>query len=124
LQLQALAVALLLVFRVAGLPRRPAYLAVAVTTLGYALLVGLAPSVVRSTVMTSTFCLAAIAQRMDRPANTLALAALATMGINPTFLFDIGCQLSFLAIGTLIWLVPLACSLVDSLRETIRRLLF
>ncbi|HKI19987.1 MAG TPA: ComEC/Rec2 family competence protein, partial [Isosphaeraceae bacterium] len=121
LQLQALAGALLLLFRVVGLPRRPAYLAVGLMMFGYALLVGLAPSVVRSTVMTATFCLAAIAQRMARPANTLALAALATLGINPSFLFDIGCQLSFLAIGAIVWLVPPACTLARDFPEMIRR---
>ena len=106
LQLQALAGALsALVSRdglapPAGLPGRRR------VDVRLCLLVGLAPSVVRSTVMTATFCLAAIAHRMARPANTLALAALATLGINPSFLFDIGCQLSFLAIAAIVWLVP------------------
>ena len=40
-------------------------------------------------------------RRLDRPANTLALAALGTLAVNPSYLFDVGCQLSFLAIGTL-----------------------
>ena len=111
LQLQALAVTLLLFFRVMGVPRRPSYLIVGVAMLGYALLVGPAPSVVRSTVMTITFCSAALTQRHARPANTLALAALLTLGINPTFLFDVGCQLSFLAIAALVWLVSPACAL-------------
>ena len=110
LQLQALAAALLLIFRAIGLPRRPAYVIVGLTMLGYALLVGPAPSVVRSTVMTITFCSAAIAQRLARPANTLSLAALLTLGINPMYLFDVGCQLSFLAIGALVWLVSPACT--------------
>jgi competence protein ComEC len=120
LQLQALAVALLVVFRVIGAPRRPAYVIVALTMLGYGILVGSAPSVVRSTVMTLTFCLAATAQRMARPANTLSLAALLTLGINPTYLFDVGCQLSFLAIATLVWLVSPACALVRHIFEEIR----
>ena len=124
LQLQALAVALLLIFRAIGLPRRPAYLIVGLTMIGYALLVGPAPSVVRSTVMTTTFCSAAIAQRLARPANTLSLAALLTLGINPMYLFDVGCQLSFLAIGALVWLVSPACALVRSILETIRARFF
>jgi competence protein ComEC len=124
LQLQALACALLILFRVIGFGRRPAYLVVGLAMVGYALLVGLAPSVVRSTVMTVTFCLAAIGHRLDRPANTMALAALATLAINPVFLFDIGCQLSFLAIGSLIWLVPAACDLAWCGYETLRRTLF
>ena len=51
--------------------------------------------------MTATFCLAAIAQRLARPANTLALAALGDPGVQSLYLFDVGCQLSFLAIGAL-----------------------
>jgi competence protein ComEC len=121
LQLQALAVALLILCRALCLPRKIAYSVVGLTMIGYALLVGLAPSVVRSTVMTATFCLAAISQRLARPANTLSLAALATLAINPTYLFDVGCQLSFLAIGVLIWLVSPACLLVRQALETLRR---
>ena len=124
LQLQALALALLLVFRVVGLRRRPAYLVVGLAMVGYAVLVGNAPSVVRSTVMIATFCLAAIAHRLDRSANTLALAALGTLAVNPVYLFDVGCQLSFLAIGTLIWLVPSACALVHRMHATLRCRLF
>ncbi len=45
LQLQALAAALLLLLRSLGVPRRPAYVIVLITMVGYALLVGLAPSV-------------------------------------------------------------------------------
>ena len=97
---------------------------VGLTMFGYAMLVGLAPSVVRSTVMTTTFCSAAIAQRLARPANTLSLAALLTLGINPMYLFDVGCQLSFLAIGALVWLVSPACALVRHILETIRRRFF
>ena len=79
---------------------------------GYAVVVGPAPSVVRATVMTATFCLASISRRLSRPANTLALAALGTLAINPSYLFDVGCQLSFLAIGALIWLVPPAAKFI------------
>ncbi len=120
LQLQALAFALLTVFLILGLPRRPAYLAVAVVTIAYAFLVGLAPSVVRSTVMTTTFCLAAISEREDRPANKLALAGIGTLCVNPVYLFDVGCQLSFLAIAVLAWLLPPARSLVRHLCAKLR----
>jgi competence protein ComEC len=105
LHMQVLAAALLIAARTLGLPRRPAYLGVATATIAYAVLVGPAPSVVRSTIMTVTFCLAAIAARMTRPANILALAALGTLAVNPSYLFDVGCQLSFLAIAALAWLV-------------------
>ena len=124
LHLQVLAVAMLFASRAIGLPRRPAYLAVGLLTIGYAVLVGAAPSVVRSTVMTVTFCLAAILERSTQPANTLALAALGTLAFNPVYLFDIGCQLSFLAIAVLFWLVSPACALVRTIGEAIRARLY
>ncbi len=108
LQIQVLAFALGLLLRVIGFPRRLAYGNVAMATLGYAILVGLAPSVVRSAVMTWTFCVAAVVGRPTRSANTLALAGVVTLALNPLFLFDVGCQLSFLAIGALFWLGPAA----------------
>jgi competence protein ComEC len=70
--------------------------------------------------MTVTFCLAAIVQRAARPANTLALAALATLAVNPVYLFDVGCQLSFLAIAALVWLVPSACASVRRTQDVVR----
>jgi competence protein ComEC len=115
LQLQALSAALAMLFRLVRLPRRLAYGGVALATVGYTVLVGLAPSVVRSAVMTLTFCAAAAVNREPRPANTLALAGVFTLILNPFFLLDVGCQLSFLAIGTLIWLVPLAQRLLLAL---------
>jgi competence protein ComEC len=120
LQLQALAASLAMLFRLMRLPRRLAYGSVAMTTIGYSLLVGLAPSVARSAVMTLTFCLAAVVDRKSRPANTLALAGLLTLILSPFFLFDVGCQLSFLAIGALIWLVPPAHRGVVYLAEQAR----
>ncbi len=49
------------------------------------------------------FCLAGILDRQVRHANNLALAALLTLLLNPTDLFDVGCQLSFLAMGAIYW---------------------
>ncbi len=106
LHLQALAVALWLVFLVLGLPRPGAFALVALATIAYALLVGLMPSVVRSAAMTVTVCIAGILDRSTRPANLLALAALVTLLVNPAHLFDSGCQLSFLAVAAVFWGIP------------------
>jgi competence protein ComEC len=103
LQLQVLAVALLAVFQFVGLGRKRSFLLVAAATAGYALLVGLVPSVVRSAAMTVTACVACMFDRRPRPANTWALAALVTLGLNPAHLFDVGCQLSFLAVAAIAW---------------------
>jgi competence protein ComEC len=103
LHLQALGFVLWFIFRALGLGRRGAFASVALATVAYALLVGLMPSVVRSAAMTVTACIAGMIDRSARPANTLALAALVTVGLNPAYLFDVGCQLSFLAIAAIVW---------------------
>ncbi|MDR3620993.1 MAG: ComEC/Rec2 family competence protein [Paludisphaera borealis] len=120
LQLQVLAVAIGIVLRSLGTPRRLLYAIVAVATFGYAVLVGFSPSVTRSAAMTLTFCLAAIFDRSTRPANTLATAGIVTLGLNPAFLFDVGCQLSFLAIAALFWLLPPARAAVTCLADSFR----
>src|SRR5512135_1603647 len=89
--------------RALGLGRRGPFAAGALATLAYALLAGLAPSAVRPAAMTVTYCLAPLFHRKARPANTLALAALATLALNPAYLFDVGCQLSFLAVAAIVW---------------------
>jgi competence protein ComEC len=103
LHLQVLAMVLGLVLLTLGLGRRSTSVVVALATVAYALLVGLMPSVVRSAAMTVIFCLAVLCYRAPSPANTLALAALVTLGINPANLFDAGCQLSFLAVAAIFW---------------------
>ncbi len=103
LHMQVLAGALWFFFRMLGLGRRSAFAAVALITVAYSLLVGLMPSVVRSAAMTLTVCIAGMRDRRTNSANTLALAALVTLILNPSHLFDVGCQLSFLAIATIVW---------------------
>lgn len=97
----------------AGMGRRPASLTVAAAALGYAALVGLVPSVVRSVAMTLAGCWSSSRDRRPSPANTLALAAIATLLLNPTWLFDAGCQLSFLAVAAIVWGVPPALALLS-----------
>ena len=105
LHLQVLAGVLWVACRAAGLRRSWAFALVIAATAGYAALVGLAPSVVRSAAMTIMACLAGLRDRTVRPANVLALAALATIALNPAHLFDVGCQLSFLAVAMIAWAV-------------------
>ena len=107
LHLQVLAVALGGCVRGLGFGRRTAFLTVMAATAAYALLVGLAPSVVRSAAMTLGACLAGLRHRGANPANLLGGAALATLAHNPADLFDVGCQLSFLAVAVLFWCMPM-----------------
>ena len=103
LHLQALALALWSLARLAGVLRSRAFAGVILATVAYSLLVGLAPSVARSAAMTVAAGLAGLRDRVVRPANVLALAALATLALNPAYLFDVGCQLSFLAVAAIAW---------------------
>jgi competence protein ComEC len=99
LHLQVLAVALGACVRAMGIGRKGANGVVIAGTVTYAVLVGLAPSVVRSAVMTLGGCFAGMKDRCVGRANLLSGAALATLLHNPADLFDVGCQLSFLAVA-------------------------
>ncbi|WP_435020819.1 ComEC/Rec2 family competence protein [Tundrisphaera sp. TA3] len=106
LHLQVLAAVLAIGVRLLGMGRRGAFATVALGTVAYAILVGPAPSVARSAAMTVGVCLAGWCDRRTRPANLLAGALLATLLLNPANLFDVGCQLSFLAVAAILWCVP------------------
>ncbi len=108
LHLQALAALIWLLCRASGIRHRPALVTVMVASTAYAGLVGLMPSVARSLAMTLAACLAGLLDRESRPANLLATAALVTLWLDPTDLFDVGCQLSFLAVAAIFWAVPAA----------------
>ncbi|RLD87428.1 MAG: hypothetical protein DRJ09_10315 [Bacteroidetes bacterium] len=64
----------------------------------YALLTGLAPSVMRATVMISFIIVGNEVERDKDAYNTLAMSALFLLLYNPGFLFDVGFQLSYAAV--------------------------
>lgn len=73
----------------------------------FGILAGLAPSVVRSVTM---FSFIAIGQHLRRSVNiyyTLLVSILLVLLVQPSFLFDVGFQLSYLALFFIIWLQPL-----------------
>jgi competence protein ComEC len=106
LHMQAMAAFLWVALRLVGLGRRGALGGVIGATIAYAALVGGMPSVTRSAIMTVAICLAKLLDRQIRAANLMALAGLGTLLFNPAYLFDVGCQLSFLGVASLIWAVP------------------
>ncbi len=72
----------------------------------YALITGLSPSVVRAAIMFTTLSLGKTLKRQISSFNLLALAALIILFINPLTLFHIGFQLSFLAVGGIVFFHP------------------
>mgnify|MGYP003434068177 FL=1 len=65
----------------------------------FAFIVGMPPSVVRSAVMLSVYALVSIINRKSISFNTLAFAAIVILVINPLSLWDIGFQMSFMAVA-------------------------
>lgn len=89
--------------RMGWFPRRRTLLLMMVLIFAYTLLAGARPPVVRAAVLAEVLCLAAILGRPLLAINSLALAAVVVIAINPAELFQTGTQLSFLAAATLIW---------------------
>jgi len=77
----------------------------------FGILAGLAPSVLRSVTM---FSFVAIGQFLRRSVNiyhTLLVSVLLILLFQPSFLFDVGFQLSYVALFFIIWLQPLLAQL-------------
>lgn len=74
---------------------------------GFALLSGLSPSVTRAVTMFSFFAFAKLFDRETNSINTLFLSFLALLIINPLWLFQVGFQLSYLAVFFIVWLLPI-----------------
>lgn len=70
----------------------------------YALLAGLAPSVVRASLMATFACLAGLLGREYRSAWVLTVSFVLMILVNPGYLENVGFWLSFSATGGIIWL--------------------
>ena len=71
----------------------------------FVFLVGMPVSLVRSAVMLSTYALLSLGHREKMSVNALAFTAMVLLVVNPLSLFDVGFQMSFLAVfSILIWL--------------------
>jgi competence protein ComEC len=86
----------------------------------YLLLSGGAPATVRSVIMIAACILAMLLERDVDPLNSLMLAALAILAVNPPALFDISFQFSFLALWGIVALTPLLIQPFRKFEGTIR----
>lgn len=73
---------------------------------GFATLAGYSPSVLRAAVMFSFLSLALNYRRKTSAINTLALSAIFLLLINPYFILQVGFQLSYLAVISIVTLQP------------------
>ncbi|MFD1469417.1 ComEC/Rec2 family competence protein [Hymenobacter caeli] len=72
----------------------------------YAFLTGLSPSVLRAAVMFSFVIVGRALERQDGIFNTLAVAAFCLLVYDPFLVADVGFQLSFLAVLSIVYLQP------------------
>lgn len=72
----------------------------------YALLTGFSPSVLRAAVMISIYIIAKLFTKNTNSYNIIAFAAFSLLVYNPFFVWDVGFQLSFLAVLGLVYLQP------------------
>lgn len=94
-----------LVLRAVPIPRKAGAVILGCLVIGYAILTGARPPVLRAAVLVSVLVGSILFDQRARPANALALAVIVVLALNPTDLFDRGFQLSFLAVAALTWLV-------------------
>ena len=73
----------------------------------FGLLAGLAPCVIRSVTMFSFVAVGLYLRRTVNIYNTLMISVLLILLVEPSYLFDIGFQLSYVALFFIIWLQPL-----------------
>lgn len=73
----------------------------------FVFLVGMSASVVRSAVMLTIYALLAIGHRRKMSVNTLAFTAIVMLLVSPQALFDVGFQMSFMAVFSILLFVPL-----------------
>ena len=83
--------------------RRTLATTIALALLAYALLTGGRPPAMRAAWAVLLYSGGVLLRRPVMPANVLAFAWLGVTVLNPTDLFNTGCQLSFLAVAVLYW---------------------
>ena len=74
---------------------------------GFTLVAGAGPSIVRAAIMVTVFLMAYLIWRANDLINVVLFSAMIILAENPLNLFDIGFQLSFAAVLSLIFVLPL-----------------
>lgn len=72
----------------------------------YAIITGCQPSVIRASIMAMVLLLGILLEREVEVYSSLALAALIILMFNPQALFDVGFQLSFISVISIVWMTP------------------
>ncbi|MEA3328900.1 MAG: ComEC/Rec2 family competence protein [Candidatus Omnitrophota bacterium] len=103
----------LLLLRIVRISGKPCYFIAIIVLAGYALLTGARPSTVRAAIMVITLLTGYLIDREVNIYNSLALAGLIILGLNPRQLFNIGFQLSFVCVISIVAISPRIKSLFN-----------
>ena len=74
----------------------------------FAFITGLSASVMRSVTMFSAVALGIALKRSKSQFQTLLISLFVLLLIRPNFIYDVGFQLSYLAVFGILWLMPVA----------------
>ncbi|HEX8577030.1 MAG TPA: ComEC/Rec2 family competence protein [Flavobacterium sp.] len=85
----------------------------------FAVIAGLSPSVVRSVTMFTFVAAGMFLKRKTNIYQTLTVSILLILMVSPSFLFDVGFQLSYLALFFILWLEPLLAGLWEPKNKVI-----
>ena len=96
----------LLILSIIRVPKKAGMILTIAFLVFYAVLTNGTPSVVRATVMSIALLLGLLLGRETSMWNSLGLAALVILSCDPAALFDIGFQLSFASVISLLYLAP------------------
>lgn len=92
--------------KVIRLNRASQYVLTILGVIFYAVLTGAQASVVRAAIMAVIFLLSFLVERETEPLNSLALAAVIILTLNPLDLFNVGFQLSFISVFFIVQYAP------------------
>jgi competence protein ComEC len=108
----------LIFYSLVGFFRVSSRVATALTLAGllwYMVITGLSPSVIRATIMAGSILLGTVLGRKGDVYNSLAFAALIMLIWDPLYLLDVGFQLSFAAVLSIVYFYPKLEPLIDRL---------
>ena len=95
-----------LLFKIVRIPRKPRYILVVVCLIFYCFISGASTPVIRATVMGIFLILGQLIKREPDITNSLALALLFILIVDPQALFSISFQLSFISVAAIVYLYP------------------
>ncbi len=104
------------------LPRKTAGVIAILGLIAYMLITGSSASVVRATIMAIVFLCGTLVERKTDLYNSLSVAALILLFWNTNTLFDVGFQLSFAAVFSIVYFYPRLESLIKIIPERFKEM--